>query len=291
MVKPEDLSLALDIMIECGLSKEKARQEIGFALQQINSDAKLKVASRGILNEAVCQVGYTGLSLNHLKQESVLVNYQKGKGQGVFFQPMYRGLLKTAISEDAIIAANCQVIFEGDDYEINAGVFKNPVKHVIKSIGKNRTPILTYCVLLLPSGIESLSLLYEDEYNEIKKMGNDGIHQKWGDEMRKKSSLKRALKMVSGTRDSKLDHLIALDNLHYKLDPINNNEPDEIKDKTPKSTKNKSGLPELTETHNHWQGCVKALKEGTHTIETLSDHLYISEDTKTKLIKACTISK
>lgn len=220
----EHLAPAYENMLKCGLSKEKANQEIGFALDQINAKPTLFTSDLMSVNNAVSQVAYTGLSLSPLKDEAVISDYSEKKVEGACFLPMYRGLLKVAIADGSIIAANTQIIKEGDDYEINAASFKNPVKHIVKIGTPNAKSILGYCVLLLPNGVEQVTLFYLHEYEQLKpKGGKFSPHTNWGDEMWKKSTLKRALKTVSSNGDSKLDHLIALDNFQYSMQPIKDN--------------------------------------------------------------------
>lgn len=278
-VTAETLKPAFDVMLKCGLSEDKAHQEIGFALSQISKDKNLPNASPVSLNNAVSQVAYTGLSLNHLKQEAVISGYNEKGQPGVHFLPMYRGLLKIAILEKAILGANTQVIHEGDDYKINAAAFNEPVTHFVKSISKDRVPIITYCILRLPSGLDSLTLFYEDEYQHLKKKAKnqkaDSPHNVWGEEMRKKSCLKRALKTVASTGDSKLSHLIALDNLQYDLAPLTNKER-----KEPESIEPEKKHPELTSKHPKYENVVKAIALGTHDWETLENHYTITDEVK-----------
>lgn len=245
MINKEHLSPAFEEMINCGLTQEKANQEIGFALLQINSKESLQRANKDLLNNAVAQVAYTGLSLSHLKQEAVISDYNERKQKGAWFLPMYRGLLKVAIAENAIIGANTQIIFDGDEYEINAAAVKNPVRHIVKNFSSDRKPLVSYTVLTLPNGLQTVTLFYKDEYELVKPKGEKfSPHTNWGIEMWKKSNLKRALKTVSGNKDSKLDHLIQLDHLNYSVEPI---QPSKEKKENKPNAK-----PVLTKTHKHY---------------------------------------
>lgn len=260
------------------MSEKVANQEIGFAVLQINGHKDLAAADKTKLIKAVAMVAYTGLSLNPHKQESALSSYNEKGQKGVFCLPMYRGLLKVAILEGSILAANSQVINEGDDYEINAGLFKNPVRHIVKSFSKDRKPVVTYTVLALPSGLEIVSLFYEDEYQTLqakaKNKREDSPHKMWSDEMRKKSSLKRALKNTpSGSADSKLDYLINLDNQQYYLNGV----PKEAREQKINS------LPKLKDNPEKWEGAINALKNNQATWDIIEKHYSVSKEDKEEI--------
>lgn len=277
-MESKDLKLAFEEMVKCGLSEEKANQEIGFALMQINKDANLQRFPIIQINNAVKQVAYTGLSLNHLKQEAVISHYNEKGQKGVFFMPMYRGLLKTAILEGAILADNTHVVNEGDEFEIKPALFKAPVHHIKKSFGANRKPIVTYTVLMLPSGVEKVSIFHEDEYQTLqskaKNQRSDSPHKMWTDEMRKKSSLKRALKTVPSVRDSKLDHLIHLDNMQYS---------NEVVKVPPKKKENKKEV--LTKKHDRFNGVVAALQKGRADVKMVKEIFDLSVELEAELTK------
>ena len=280
MITAKELSSAYDQMIKCGMSEKAANQEIGFAVLQVNGHKDLSKADKIEIIKAVAMVAYTCLSLNPHKQEAALSSYNEKGQKGVFFLPMYRGLLKVAILEGSILAANSQVINEGDDYQINAGQFRNPVKHIVKAFQKERKPVVTYTVLALPNGLETVTLFYEDEYQTLqakaKNKREDSPHKMWSDEMRKKSSLKRALKNTpSGSSDSKLDYLIDLDNQQYYLNGI----PKEAREQ-PTNT-----LPELTSKHEKWESVISGLKQGTLTLDIVRKHLFVSAENESKLLK------
>lgn len=292
MIKKTDLLAGYDELIKSGLSEAEATAEIGFAIDIINhskdKDYKyiLRDKPKPELNAAIARVGYCGMSLNPTKSECTLVNKVKGKPEGVYVMPMYQGLLRVALEEGSILAANCQTIFEGDDYEINAGAFKDTVKHSLKNFDKVRKPLLSYCVLLLPGGIEKFVPLYNDEWDKIKALGTAGLYTKWESQFRNKSVLRRALKLISRPRNSKIDRILALDNSNTNLGDDNETKPGEGTEAKKKYVK--PALPVLTKDHQHYRGCVIALYKGTHTIESLRINLQISEEMKQILMEDVT---
>jgi len=285
-IKGRDLAPAKAKLIECGLCEEQATKEIGFALFQINSNKDLKSANIIQLNNAVCQAGYTGLTLNHTQQEAAITAYNERGHKGVWFLPMYRGLRKIAMLEGAIVGDNTQVIYEGDDWEIDAGSFNKPVRHLVKNTQGNRKPILCYTVNRLPSGLDSLTLFYYDEYLKLQNAAKDkmGIkykyspHAVWSDQMYKKSCFKRSLTQVSGTGNAKISHALHLDNMQYDVYPIS--APEE-----PKKSKvtTEPELEELTEKHPKYQRAFNAFLKGTQTIDMLRSYFEISEATQKQM--------
>lgn len=293
----EKLNPALQNLIKSGISESDAHREIGFALDLINSsegDTKngdMTRASQALLNTAVSMVGYYGLTLSPANSECTLVAKMKGKKIGCYFMPLYGGLLKVDVKSGAIIGANCHVVHEKDDIQINAGRKTDKVQHNVKSFGKEKA-VVTYCVLYLPSGIEQLSLLREHEYQLIAKMGVSFIHNKWGDQMRMKSAYKRARKMVAGGEHGLYYQLAKEDDKHYDFEAIEKEEtPKQVPvKKEERNPENPSNLPVLNKDHKKWNGAVQALINKSQTIETLRNHVYISNEIEDELLMEAKIT-
>jgi len=245
-----------------------------------------------LMISAIQMVGYTGLSLNHTKNEATLVGKKRGRGSGCFFMPLYGGLLKTAKVEGSVLGADAQVIYDKDIYKINAGARTNKVYHEMKSFDKTDKPLVTWCVLYLPSGIEQLAIVKEYDYQQMKSMGVKAIHDKWGDQFRIKSALKRALKLITSEKSSKLKELIAYDNTHFDFDAIENPQEEPPKKEEPKKNKeNPTGLPIFNKNHKQWSKAVLSLVNESQSVGTLREHVYISVGVEKDLLAAVEAEK
>ena len=118
-------------MQEAGFSIEKVKQEISFALQLINKSAQLQKCSKESLQQAVLNISNIGLSLNPAAKEAYLIPRWNGalKIMEASLEPGYVGLVKLLTDAGSVKSMVCQLVYDGDTFEIDLANNTQPVTH------------------------------------------------------------------------------------------------------------------------------------------------------------------
>ena len=118
-------------MQEAGFSIEKVKQEVSFALQLINKSAQLQKCSKESLQQAVLNISNIGLSLNPAAKEAYLIPRWNGvlKIMEASLEPGYVGLVKLLTDAGSVKSMVCQLVYEGDTFEIDLANNMQPVTH------------------------------------------------------------------------------------------------------------------------------------------------------------------
>jgi len=118
-------------MQEAGFSIEKVKQEVSFALQLINKSAQLQKCSKESLQQAVLNISNIGLSLNPAAKEAYLIPRWNGalKIMEASLEPGYVGLVKLLTDAGSVKSMVCQLVYDGDTFEIDLANNMQPVTH------------------------------------------------------------------------------------------------------------------------------------------------------------------
>jgi recombination protein RecT len=157
---------------------------------------KLRECSVESLVNSMIASGILGIEPNTPTGEGFILPY-KGEAK---FQLGYQGLL-TLAARNGILVLSVDCIRENDRYEQHRGT-RNELVHEIR-IGDRGKEIAYYCVYQFPNGPRSFCVMDMDELNKVQASSRgqsdpDSPWQKWPEEQRKKTVVKRTLKMIPG---------------------------------------------------------------------------------------------
>lgn len=207
------------------LADEKAfKREVGFAIQIIKGNTALQKCDANSVLEAIYNISQTGLTLNPVLNYAYLIP-RKGK---CCLDPGYQGLIKLATDTDNITSINVQLVYQGDEVEIDLATDQKILKHIPYQLtGKEQGPILYgYSVATLQDGtkhveIMSLKQIYEiRDYSESYKYEKDKPYKnspwfKNEPEMCRKTIIRRHFKYLPKSDNKRLEKAIELDNQDY----------------------------------------------------------------------------
>jgi len=204
----------------------KYRQEMNFALQQVNSNGFLaSTVSKApdTLKNAILNVAAIGLTLNPAHARAYLVP-RDGK---VCLDISYKGLIYLAVSSGSIKWAQAEVVYENDEFEF-LGVGAKPY-HKSNPFGDRGAWLGVYVVAKTKDDEFLTTIMAKDEIFRIrdrtsgwKKHQKDGSYSIWASdeiEMSKKTVVKRAHKTwpISDNSD-RLAQAISTVNEHEGID-------------------------------------------------------------------------
>lgn len=159
-------------MKEAGFSPEKVRQELSFALQHINKSKQLKECTPESLLTAVLNISNIGLSLNPASKESYLIP-RWNTGAKIFeaaLEPSYVGLVKLLTDCGSVISMLCQLVYSGDQFEIDLANNLNPVLHKRELVKSKRGELIgCYALATLPDKTRQVEYMDIEEINAIRE--------------------------------------------------------------------------------------------------------------------------
>lgn len=123
--------------------------EAGFAIQLLSTDYAMGIALKNQQSviDAVTNVAAIGISLNPAKKQAYLVP-RDGK---ICLDISYMGLIDLAIATGSILWAQCLVVYENDDFQLEG--FDKPPHHKYNPFSKERGDIVgAYACVKTPSG-------------------------------------------------------------------------------------------------------------------------------------------
>jgi len=228
------------------------QREAGFALQHLGDNPYLAGADQQSIVKAVINVALTGLTLNPTLKQAYLVP-RKVKGQLLcILEPSYQGLISLMIEAGQADDVYANMVFEGDDFEMNIATREIPVHKpfYLKKV-ESGEPIGCYAMALLPNGTRKFEFLPMDRifsirdrsesYKSAKKNNNNNSIWLGPDkeEMYKKTAIKALWKyMPKNNRSAMVAQAIETDNEANEIDlggnstRIDNAEGEEVKFET-----------------------------------------------------------
>lgn len=227
---PKEYSKVAERMTEVGLSKEDVLKEVSFALQIINKSAQLQKASQESKQSAVLNIAQTGLTLNPVMKLAYLVPRWDSQTRSTIccLEPSYQGLVKLLTDTGSIEAVNAQLVYEFDEFEMNAAEFDNPIHHKPKPFGDRGKLIGVYAIALLPSGAKQAETMSVEQLYEIRERSESYKAFKAGKikscvwttdegEMMRKTVVRRIVKYLPKSENyEKVSKVIELDERDYK---------------------------------------------------------------------------
>lgn len=215
------------------LSDEKTfKREIGFAVQLLKKNTYLQQCSADSVLEAIYNISQTGLTLNPVLKYAYLIPRKVSGKLVCVLEPGYQGLIKLATDTDNITSINVQLVYQGDDCEIDLASDKKIIRHVpYLATGKEQGEVVYgYSIATLQDGskhpeVMSLKQILEiREYSEsyksyvAKQKKGEWASSVWisdPHEMYRKTIVKRHFKYLPKSDNKRLERAIELDNQDY----------------------------------------------------------------------------
>lgn len=209
------------------------KREVGFAIQILKSNQYLQKCSRESILQAVYNVSQTGLTLNPvLKYAYLIPRRNKNKDLVCVLEPGYQGLIKLATDTDNINSIEVQLVYEGDEVEIDLASDEKIKKHIPYLLtGKEQGKILWgYSVAKLQDGSRHVEYMSIDQIHKVrgcsesfksytaKQSKGQWASSVWvtdEPEMCRKTIVKRHFKYLPKSDNNQLEKAIELDNQDY----------------------------------------------------------------------------
>jgi recombination protein RecT len=218
------------MMQEAGFSVERIKQEISFAIQNINRSAQLQKCSRDSLLQAVVNVSNIGLTLNPAAKEAYLVPRWNSlsKQMEASLDPSYIGLSKLITDTGSVTAIPAQLVYDKDVFEMDLADNKKPVTHKV-SFGDRGKLIGAYALATLANGDRQVEFMELKDIEEIRDRSETYKAFKAGKistctwvtdfgEMARKTVIKRIYKYLPRTERMEIaDRAIQLDNADFTI--------------------------------------------------------------------------
>lgn len=171
--------------------------EAGFAIQALSGDYARGIAMRNKQSviDAVTNVSAIGISLNPAKRQAYLVP-RDGK---IYLDISYMGLIDLAIATGSILWAQCVIVHENDDFELQ-GYDKPPIHKFSPFDTKRGEKIGAYATVKTPSGDYLTHTMTMTDIYAIRdrsqswKSGKSSPWKTDENEMAKKTVIKQAYK-------------------------------------------------------------------------------------------------
>jgi recombination protein RecT len=207
------------------------KREVSFAVQSINKSAQLQQCSKESLMQAVLNVSNVGLTLNPAAKEAYLIPRYNSliRGMEATLEPSYVGLVKLLTDAGSVKAMVCQLVHEGDTFEIDLANNISPVTHKPNLSSRSKTIIGVYALATLSDNTRQVEWMELSEVEDIRERSETYKAFKVGKiksctwasdfgEMMRKTVIKRIYKYLPRTEKAAfLDKAIDLDNEDYKI--------------------------------------------------------------------------
>lgn len=229
-MKKEALMILENKYLTAGVARRKFEQEISFAWQAYNASPLLQKCTDESILASVYNVALVGLSLNPVLKHAALVprwNTKDGKYE-CSLEPQYQGLINLAVKSGTIKAIVANVVYDGDDLDMDYSTLKKVTKHVPFIVtGRERGNLkAVYSIAVLSDGTELGEVMGRFEIEEIMKRSESYKAMQAGKiktciwasdfgEMAKKTVVKRQIKYLSKGENIQTDQLmqaVELDN-------------------------------------------------------------------------------
>ena len=226
-MKKDDFLTLQPYYIQAGLNKAKFEQEISFAWQAYNQNKLLQKCTQESILASVYNVALTSLSLNPVLKHAVLLPRWNNKDSQYecCLEPQYQGLVALAIKSGTVKAILANVVYEGDELDMDYALPKKIVKHIPYIVtGKEKGSIkAVYSIAILTDGTELGEVMSWLEVTDIRDRSESWKAYKaekiksciWltdEGEMAKKTVVKRQVKYLSKDKATQLMQAIELDN-------------------------------------------------------------------------------
>lgn len=158
---------------QSGLSESDFKREVSFSIQLSQANPFLNQCTKESALKAVLNVAQTGLSLNPIKKEAYLVPRYNSRDRvyEVCLDPSYIGLMKLVTDAGVVKSMNVQLIYQGDQVEIDLSDDSQPVKkHTPYFLcGNEKGDIMgVYSIAVLDDGSKHVEIMGREDVLAIR---------------------------------------------------------------------------------------------------------------------------
>ena len=206
------------------INPEKAKTELGFALQIFQNNSQLQTCDPTSIINSVVNVARTSITLNPVMRLAYLVP----RGKICVLDFSYMGMVALLKDNGCIKYIDAHIVYGDEDFKYNLS--DNTIHHVpnyAKSEKDHnaREIIGVYSRAVLPSNDIVFEFMPMWEIDKIRKSSSNSNSKYsawigWRDEMIKKSVIKRHFKMlinVGGVNNDKISALLEIENQNNPL--------------------------------------------------------------------------
>jgi phage RecT family recombinase len=216
-------------MQDAGFDVNRVKKEISFALQTINKSVQLQKCSGESVLQAVVNIANVGLTLNPAAKEAYLIPRWSNisKGMEASLEPSYVGMVKLLTDTGSVKSMVCQLVYEGDTFDVDLANNLNPVTHKPNLLQKREKITGVYALATLSDNTRQVEWMTIFDVNEIRDRSETYKAFKenkiksctWASdfgEMARKTVIKRIYKYLPRSEKAAvLDRAIELDNTDY----------------------------------------------------------------------------
>ena len=204
------------------INPEKAKVELGFAMQIFQNNPALQKCEPNTIFNAVVNVARTSITLNPVMRLAYLIP-RKNK---CVLEFSYMGLVAMLRDNGCIKSISAHIVYADEDFDYDIAMNKIHHKPIFAKSEKehlNREKIGCYSRATLPNGENLYEFMPMWEIDKVKRMSEGSSSQysawqTWEDEMIKKSVIKRHFKMlISGNPSEALATALEIENDNNKL--------------------------------------------------------------------------
>lgn len=209
------------------INPEKAKTELGFALQIFQNNAMLQKCEPTTIINAVVNVARTSITLNPVLRLAYLVP----RGNKCVLDFSYMGMVALLKDNGCIKYIDAHIVYGDEDFDFN--IAENKITHkpnysVTEQEHNSRTIIGCYTRAVLPCNDIVYEFMPYWEIEKVKKSSTNANSKysawvTWKDEMIKKTVIKRHFKMlINAGGQMNNDKLSALLEIENENNPMKN---------------------------------------------------------------------
>lgn len=252
-------------------------REASFVMQLLDKGGKLAKCEKPSILAATLNVAQIGLTLNPVMKMAYLIPRWDRSDQcyKAHLDPSYQGLVKLITDTGAVTNIEANLIWEGDDIDVDLAAREKVVRHVPYKLAKNEKGELlgVYSIANLPDGTRTIELMWREDVELIR--GRSETYKAAIDpeskirtstwitdegEMYRKTVIRRHFKYLPKSRGwEKVAEAIALDETDYQS----------IKDEVLERIQSDQKAEELWLTPSQMEGYREGLKNGELTFDDM----------------------
>jgi len=161
-----------DWVKQSGLDEAVFQKEVSFAVQIFRANSYLQQCDAKSALKAVLNTAQTGLTLNPVLKYAYLVpRYNKASGMlECCLDPSYQGLLKLLTDTGSVKSIQCNLVWAGDDIEVDIASDRKIIKHVPYTFtGKDKGDLVaSYSIARLHDDSVHVEMMSAADINEIR---------------------------------------------------------------------------------------------------------------------------
>lgn len=150
-----------------GLDIATFKREASFAMQIMSKNQYLQTCSKESILKAVLNVAQTGLTLNPVSKYAYLIP----RSGECILDPSYTGLVKSLTDSGSVVSINCQLVYQGDNIQIDMTSDKKVVSHIPYIINGNPKGTIkaVYSVATLHDGSFHCEIMSRADVEEVRE--------------------------------------------------------------------------------------------------------------------------